>query len=394
MAFNATQSLTMNTTLLNTTHPHTLPPSTPCNGYTTNGGRIAYATFLVVILILALLGNCFVCIAIALSAKLRKSPTNLFIISLAVSDIGWAIFQTPIRVSMSLHDGKFCFDINICHVFVLTDLVTTPATVSTLFVIAIDRFICVTKPFAYHEQMTKRKAKVIVVSVWLYACIWASLSIFQWSKPKHATIHVFPGPHCIPDNRYFFMTSYFIFTLIPLFAMGIMYFAILRVAIVQIREIRANEVLLPRQDPDNNKTSTGTKTNSRTTHRQLRATGTLAIVYGAFLVCWLPPCIINIIIGLQKANAFEKLKETDPKMFHFIFYTFMEVFPLLSTAVNPIIYNVFNRQFRFAFKVAIYRMLGKKDLVRRTTVINEFGYQTGNETSRKRHACEMKNLKP
>ncbi len=362
--------------------------ATLCDFYNDNPGQIAYSVFLAVVLVLCLLGNSLVCIAIALSPRLRETPTNYFIISLAVSDMAYAVFQSPIRISVVLHSQSFCFSEHACYFFILTDIICTPATISTLFVIAVDRCFCITMPFLYQEKMTKFKAKIIVLYVWICAGIWSLLSSFSWENPFSRTIGIVRQNMplgirsvCMNNNRYFYLTSYFIVTLIPLVIMGITYVIILHVAVVQIRAIRATEVHFPQENVDRkDKKYAKMSKSTRRTNRELKATATLAIVYGVFFVCWFPPCIINMLIGFKSAQSLIKLQVTDPSLFNFIYYTFMEVLPTLSTAINPIIYNVFNRQFRTAFKAVLLRIARKRDAWR-TTMITELDISRNDHTN-------------
>ena len=365
-------NVTMNCTNCTNATVGTIAAPSPCNNYTKDPGQIAYAVFLSLVMLLSILGNLLVVIAIALSPRLRESPTNYFIASLSVSDLCYALFQSPIRIDQILRNRAFCFSKNVCQMFVITDIITSPATISTLFVIAIDRFLCITKPFIYQEQMSRSKAKIIVCFVWLYACLWAGISVFNWKSPHQPTIQVTITRVCFNKNPVFYLTSYFVVTLIPLVVMGVLYVIILQVAITQIRAIRATEVHLPQQNQDENQNGRrkgkGSK-GSRRTNREFKATATLAIVYGAFFVCWMPLLVINIVAQFAP-NAFIALR-TNKELFDFVYYTFVEILPTISTAINPFIYSVFNRQFRAAFMAVMLRLVRRYDVLRRTTIVNE-----------------------
>ena len=373
MAVNSStvQSVVNTTVALCTSKLNTTPIAPPtCDALTKDAGNIAFASFFILVMVVAVLGNSLVCIAVILSPNLRNNPTNYFVVSLAVSDIGFALFQAPLRISMKLNDGKFCFNGGACWMFVMSDLVVTPATIITLFVIASDRFYCIKRPFSYHSKMTKKRAKYIVALIWFCASIVAALFVVKWDNPRESPIIL---PHCITVNVYFYMMLNFLIIGIPLVIMGIMYFVILRVAISQIRAIKETEVFVQEHDVNENNRRKISRATHRRNHRELRATGTLALVYGAFVICWLPLCILNIIIGLDKeilVGAYNAV----PELFAMIF----EVLPILSSAINPVIYNFSNRQFRTAFKVVMYRLVGKADILRKATVMRELGVRHRN----------------
>ena len=350
----------------------------PCVDLKVDAGTVTYAAFMVLVLIVALLGNSLVCIAVGLSPKLRQDPTTYFIISLAVSDMAFAIFQAPMKISIKLNNNKFCFDIGACLMLVLSDLILTPATIITLFVIAADRFYCIDKPFLYQEKVTKKKAKIVVALVWLCACIVASLFLFKWDDPSQPSVK---GPGCITDNKYFYSMLNFLVILIPLVIMGIMYSIILRIALSHIRAIKKTSRLLT--VPDENENRRSSKISQRRAHRELRVTATLAMVYGAFVICWLPMCIVNIIMGINKEVLVGPYRKV-PEIFVIIF----DCLPMVSTAVNPVIYNFTNKQFRMAFRVAMHRLLGNREILRRATVIKELG-SYGKKEARFQRAATM-----
>lgn len=79
--------------------------------------------------------------------------------------------------------------------------------------------------------------------------------------------------------------------------------------------------------------------------RERRATVTIAIIVIAFLVCWLPFSTVYLIDTLFKCGM------RDTTGFAFIFWL-----GYCNSAVNPVLYSIFNRDFRQAFK----RLLCKK----------------------------------
>lgn len=72
--------------------------------------------------------------------------------------------------------------------------------------------------------------------------------------------------------------------------------------------------------------------------RENKATVTLAAVLGAFVICWFPFFTLFTYIGLKE-------KTTPPNM-HYSVVTWLGYF---NSALNPIVYPAFNRDFRRAY---------------------------------------------
>jgi len=88
--------------------------------------------------------------------------------------------------------------------------------------------------------------------------------------------------------------------------------------------------------------------------RERKAAKTLAIITGAFVVCWLPFFILAILLPVCKTC------EVNPHLISFFLWL-----GYLNSTLNPIIYTIFSPEFRNAFK----RILcGRKASIRRRNV--------------------------
>ena len=77
--------------------------------------------------------------------------------------------------------------------------------------------------------------------------------------------------------------------------------------------------------------------------RERKATKTLGIILGAFIVCWLPFFVASLVLPICRDSCW-----IPPALFDF--FTWLGY---LNSLINPIIYTVFNEEFRQAFQKVV-----------------------------------------
>uniref|UniRef100_A0A8C5PZS8 Opsin 4 n=1 Tax=Leptobrachium leishanense TaxID=445787 RepID=A0A8C5PZS8_9ANUR len=125
------------------------------------------------------LGNFLVIYAFCRSRSLR-SPANMFIINLAISDFFMSVTQAPVFFATSLHK-RWIFGEKGCELYAFCGALFGITSMITLMVIALDRYFVITRPLASIGVMSKKKAVLILSSVWLYALGWSLPPFFGWS---------------------------------------------------------------------------------------------------------------------------------------------------------------------------------------------------------------------
>ena len=181
--------------------------------------------------------------------------------------------------------------------------------------------------------------------------------MFKW---RHVTSKIWSitigsiSRKCHNNNRNFYMASVFGFYLTSLVLMTIIYLKILHVAMGHAKAIALSEACFPLADVGGSEARNDNRAGHRATQRkrkkEIKSAKTLAMVYGAFVICWLPSSIISIILFFDTDELFRTFQRKHPSAFMFTYYAFIEVLPVLNTSVNPFIYSFFNGQFRDAFK--------------------------------------------
>ncbi|XP_035997874.1 melanopsin-A isoform X2 [Fundulus heteroclitus] len=142
----------------------------------------AHYTIGVVILavgITGMLGNFLVIYAFSRSRSLR-TPSNIFIINLAITDFLMCITQSPIFFITSMHK-HWIFGKKGCELYAFCGALFGICSMMTLMVIAVDRYVVITRPLASLGAMSHKKALCFVAVAWVYSMGWSLPPFFGWS---------------------------------------------------------------------------------------------------------------------------------------------------------------------------------------------------------------------
>ena len=279
--------------------------------FQTSDENIVAAFFVAVVMLLTLAGNIIVCVCFYCYRDLR-TICNYFIISLSISDILVALLAMPFWLVLQFADLHKAAPLppNL-HIFWSTiDILVGSASVMNLVAVSFDRYLAITKPFSYNEYLTSFRAIVLIAMLWVFSFILYGIR--------------FSG-----EPRSTFMKAYQVVTvvvvfIIPLLVMILLYMKIYAVARSQALRIGRNYA------------------------KDIKATKTIAVVIGAFLVCWMP-FFVAVTIFAFSSNGGEIVTIPVFKAIKWMQY--------LNSCLNPIIYNCTNRTYRRAFKKLFIRSI-------------------------------------
>ncbi|KAK2876425.1 hypothetical protein Q8A67_020521 [Cirrhinus molitorella] len=129
--------------------------------------------------ITGMVGNFLVMYAFCKSRSLR-TPANMFIINLAVTDFLMCVTQTPIFFTTSLHK-RWIFGEKGCELYAFCGALFGICSMITLMIIAVDRYIVITRPLASIGVMSRKRALLILSAAWAYSMGWSLPPFFGWS---------------------------------------------------------------------------------------------------------------------------------------------------------------------------------------------------------------------
>ncbi|XP_054436469.1 melanopsin [Pteronotus mesoamericanus] len=142
----------------------------------------AHYTLGAVVLLVGLtgmLGNLTVIYTFCRSRGLR-TPANMFIINLAISDFLMSFTQAPVVFASSLYK-RWLFGEAGCEFYAFCGALFGITSMITLTAIALDRYLVITRPLATIGVVSKRRAALVLLGVWLYALAWSLPPFFGWS---------------------------------------------------------------------------------------------------------------------------------------------------------------------------------------------------------------------
>ncbi|KAL6423526.1 hypothetical protein ACFW04_010233 [Cataglyphis niger] len=317
----------------------------------------------------ALFGNLLVMVSVIRHRKLRII-TNYFVVSLALADMLVAMFAMTFNASVQI-TGRWLFGYFMCDVWNSLDVYFSTSSILHLMCISVDRYYAIVKPLRYPINMTKRVVAFMLLACWLAPAIISFVPIFYgWYTTEENSVHRNKHPELceFKVNRIYAILSSSISFWIPCTIMMVTYFAIFKEANKQEEQMLSrmgNAMLLshrPSKDLNNlngelnnggsSKTLTLNEINTDHLHtptkdkhmmkmkREHKAARTLSIIMGTFILCWLPFFLWYVATALCGKSC--PCPDIVIAILFWIGYT--------NSALNPLIYAYFNRDFREAFK--------------------------------------------
>ncbi|XP_028986285.1 thyrotropin-releasing hormone receptor [Betta splendens] len=290
-----------------------------------------------------IVGNVMV-ILVVLTTKHMRTPTNCYLVSLAVADLMVLTAAGLPNITDALY-GQWVYGYAGCLGITYFQYLGINASSCSITAFTVERYIAICHPIKAQFLCTLSRAKKIIMLVWALTSVYCVMWLFLSDTTKLAYDNVVLLSCAYKVSRSYYLPIYFtdfaVFYVLPLMLATVLYGLIARILFLNP---------LPSDPKDSSKkwkkeTSRegrmiSTNSSSSTTAASRRqVTKMLAVVVVLFALLWMPYRTLVVV------NSF-----LDKAYLDTWFLLFCRLCIYLNSAINPVIYNAMSQKFRAAFR--------------------------------------------
>ncbi|XP_067372875.1 trace amine-associated receptor 13c-like [Channa argus] len=262
--------------------------------------------------------NLLVIVAISHYRQLH-TPTNLLLLSLAVSDFIVGIQQMP--VGIVIWQGCWFLGDIVCILNSLLGFITNTVSVGNMVLISVDRYVAICEPMYYHTKVTVTAVNLCVCLCWMFSVLYSSWILRDLFKKPDRYVSCYG--ECAVAISYIEGTVDFILTFAgPITVIVVLYMRVFVVAVSQARAMRSHVSVVKLQF----------SVNVAAKKSELKAARNLGVVVVVFLLCFSPYYFLSVKGG----------NNLDVALQIYLLY--------FNSCLNPVIYALFYPWFRKAVK--------------------------------------------
>ncbi|KAM9854733.1 thyrotropin releasing hormone receptor 2 [Aulostomus maculatus] len=336
-----------------------------------------------------IVGNIMV-VLVVLTTRHMRTPTNCYLVSLAIADLTVLVAAGLPNISASL-TGTWVFGHAGCLGITYLQYLGINVSSCSITAFTVERYIAICHPMKAQTVCTVSRAKRIIAGVWIFTCVYCILWFFlvdiQESQDGHK--------HCgykVKRELYLpiYLIDFAIFYVIPLLLAIVLYGLIARILYLSPLPSHSDTSATTlrrscREVSEKGKGGRQSRPKSALSSRK-QVTKMLAVVVILFALLWMPYRTLVLI------NSFVSKPYLDAW-----FLLFCRICIYANSAINPVIYNAMSQKFRSAFR-GLYRCQHLEGHQRTLSVIQTstlkdpgIALANSNGTNEKVHSAQKQN---
>ncbi|XP_037344733.2 trace amine-associated receptor 13c-like, partial [Pungitius pungitius] len=251
--------------------------------------------------------------------KQLQTPTNLLLLSLAISDFFVGLFMI---FQIMILDGCWLLSDLMCSLWLILASTIICSSIGTMVLISVDRYVAICYPLHYSTKVKPKTVQVCVCLCWMFAAFYNCV-LMKNNLQQPGRYNSCIG-ECVLDIDY--IANFFdliVSFLFPITVIIILYIRIFGVAVYQARAMRSHIAVV---------TMKVTVKKS-----EMKAARNLGVVVVVFLICVFP---YYCFVLTSQNNVYTVSSATIVLwLFHF------------NSCLNPLIYAILYPWFRKSIKV-------------------------------------------
>ncbi|XP_075960854.1 trace amine-associated receptor 13c-like [Anarhichas minor] len=277
--------------------------------------------------------NLLVIISISHFRQLH-SPTNLLLLSLAVSDFLVGLLLMPFQIL--LLGGCWFLGNTICGLFYYASFILTSASVGNMVLISVDRYVAICDPLCYPTKVTQKRVKICICLCWICSVLYNGL--MQIELLTQPDIYNSCYGECVVVIDFITGAVDVSMTFVgPISVIIVLYMRVFVVAVSQARAMRSHIAAVTLRG---SVTVTAKKS-------ERKAARTLGVVVVVFLICFCPYFYPSFAS-----------QETSSSVTFSIFGVWLLY---CNSCLNPMVYAFFYPWFRRSIKLIVTLQILQRD---------------------------------